>query len=144
MELALLCRYLEPIIRGDYPKIIRSIVGNRLPRFTKEQSLLLKGSLDFLGLNYYTTYYAQNGSPSNAQNLSFSTDAQVNTLCKSRKQKSNLQVLFSVELILKRSNSYILLADKRNGVLIGPQACSHQPFTTEFINQILSYALVLS
>lgn len=29
-----------------------------LPRFTKEQSALLKGSLDFLGLNQYTSQFA--------------------------------------------------------------------------------------
>jgi beta-glucosidase len=38
---------------------MRSLVGNRLPKFTKEQSAMLKGSLNFLGLNYYTANYAE-------------------------------------------------------------------------------------
>ncbi|RID62565.1 hypothetical protein BRARA_E01629 [Brassica rapa] len=29
------------------------LVGNRLPKFTPQESKLVKGSLDFLGLNYY-------------------------------------------------------------------------------------------
>lgn len=37
---------------------MRSIAGDRLPQFTKEQSESLKGSFDFLGLNYYTGNYA--------------------------------------------------------------------------------------
>lgn len=50
--------FMDPIVYGDYPKTMRPIVGNRLPKFTKEQSALLKGSFDYLGLNYYTGNYA--------------------------------------------------------------------------------------
>ena len=34
-------------------------VGSRLPKFTKAESTLLKGSLDFVGINHYTTWYAR-------------------------------------------------------------------------------------
>ncbi|KAL8555520.1 hypothetical protein ACS0TY_003360 [Phlomoides rotata] len=50
--------FIDPIVRGIYPRIMQSLVGNRLPKFTKEQSEMLKGSFDFLGLNYYTAFYA--------------------------------------------------------------------------------------
>ncbi|CAN0862150.1 Beta-glucosidase 24 [Linum grandiflorum] len=50
--------FLEPIVRGDYPKSMRTLVGNRLPTFTPEESKQLKGSIDFMGLNYYTAFYA--------------------------------------------------------------------------------------
>ncbi|KAK9733669.1 hypothetical protein RND81_04G083000 [Saponaria officinalis] len=46
--------YMDPLVYGDYPKIMRSNVGKRLPTFTKNQSNLVKGSFDFIGLNYYT------------------------------------------------------------------------------------------
>jgi beta-glucosidase len=48
----------DPVVFGDYPEIMKERLGERLPRFTAEQSELLKGSADFLGLNHYTTHYA--------------------------------------------------------------------------------------
>ncbi|KAI9079405.1 hypothetical protein K1719_038704 [Acacia pycnantha] len=50
--------YMEPITKGKYPRSMQSLVGNRLPKFSEEQSGLLKGSFDFLGLNYYSSFYA--------------------------------------------------------------------------------------
>lgn len=57
---------------------MRRLVGNRLPRFTKEQTELVNGSFDFIGINYYTENYAENLPPSNGMNLSYLTDAQAN------------------------------------------------------------------
>ncbi|KAK2429304.1 beta-glucosidase [Trifolium repens] len=55
--------FLDPLIFGDYPKSMKSRVGRRLPKFTKFQSSLVKGSFDFVGINHYTTFYAMhNGS----------------------------------------------------------------------------------
>ncbi|KAK8324253.1 hypothetical protein V6Z12_A12G286900 [Gossypium hirsutum] len=67
--------FMDPVIYGEYPKSMQSLVGNRLPKFTEAESKLLKGSIDFLGANYYTTNYAENG-PSNTPFLP--TDAGVN------------------------------------------------------------------
>ena len=44
---------------GDYPSSMRQRVRDRLPKFTAEQTALIKGSLDFVGINHYTTYYAR-------------------------------------------------------------------------------------
>lgn len=55
--------YLDPVVFGKYPDSMTSILGSRLPKFTPEQSKELKGSCDFLGLNYYTTRYAKNNPP---------------------------------------------------------------------------------
>ncbi|XAR65263.1 Beta-glucosidase [Bertholletia excelsa] len=54
--------FLEPLLYGEYPSSMISRVGSRLPRFTKAESALLKGSLDFVGINHYTTFYAWNNS----------------------------------------------------------------------------------
>ncbi|KAM1752367.1 hypothetical protein ACFX11_010360 [Malus domestica] len=83
--------FLDPLTSGDYPHSMRSIVGKRLPKFTKEQSKLLNGSFDFLGINYYTARYATSTPKNNSLQASFVTDPQAD------------------------------LTTELNGVLIGPQ-----------------------
>lgn len=39
---------------------------------------MLRGSYDFIGINYYTTYYAQNVEDVNYKNIGFMEDARVN------------------------------------------------------------------
>ena len=51
--------FARPIFQGDYPAVMRERVGSRLPRFTREQREVLKGSADFLGLNHYTTHLCE-------------------------------------------------------------------------------------
>ncbi|CAK9186967.1 unnamed protein product [Ilex paraguariensis] len=51
--------FLEPLIYGDYPFIMKALVGDALPTFTDEQKTLVQGSYDFIGVNYYTSYYAK-------------------------------------------------------------------------------------
>lgn len=55
--------FTDPVVFGDYPAIMRERLGDRLPSFTPEQKALLKGSVDFLGLNHYTTHYASREKP---------------------------------------------------------------------------------
>ncbi|CAL1401466.1 unnamed protein product [Linum trigynum] len=49
--------FMDPIYKGDYPENMKRYVGDRLPRFSEQESTMLKGSYDFLGINYYTTQY---------------------------------------------------------------------------------------
>ncbi|OEL36366.1 Beta-glucosidase 34 [Dichanthelium oligosanthes] len=51
--------FADPFFFGDYPAIMRSRVGNRLPKFTAKEAALVKGSLDFMGINHYTTFYTK-------------------------------------------------------------------------------------
>ncbi|MQL89476.1 hypothetical protein Taro_022047 [Colocasia esculenta] len=52
--------FLDPLVFGDYPREMRSVLGSRLPRFTQRESQrLLKAGLDFVGVNHYTTLYAK-------------------------------------------------------------------------------------
>ncbi|KAL3529724.1 hypothetical protein ACH5RR_009046 [Cinchona calisaya] len=69
---------MDPLVFGKYPKSMRTLVRHRLPKFTKEQSQLLKGSFDFIGLNYYSAFYVEDASGLKSSNLSFSFDAQAN------------------------------------------------------------------
>jgi len=72
-KISILCRYAHPVTYGDYPESMRSLVGARLPAFTKAESEGLKNSIDFLGVNYYTTYYAEHAAPATT-NRTFYTD----------------------------------------------------------------------
>jgi beta-glucosidase len=73
------CRLMEPLTNGDYPHIMRSIVGNRLlPKLSKEQSNIVNGSFDFIGLNYYTSNYAAYAPQHNAVNANYTKDIYVN------------------------------------------------------------------
>lgn len=69
-------RFADPITYGDYPKSMKSTGGKRLPKFTQAESKLLKGSYDFMGMNYYTTNYAEN-APLLSSNRSYSADRHV-------------------------------------------------------------------
>ncbi|POO00088.1 Glycoside hydrolase [Trema orientale] len=71
-----MCRFAHPVTFGYYPLSIRLAAGNRLPKFTEAESRLLKGSLDFLGLNYYTTNYAESAPLTSSRNRSFFGDRQ--------------------------------------------------------------------
>ncbi|MED6209894.1 Beta-glucosidase 12 [Stylosanthes scabra] len=86
--------FMEPLTRGDYPESMKSIVGSRLPKFSKEQSKKLIGSYDFIGLNYYTTNYAANAPKLLSAKPNYATDSHVN------------------------------FATERNGIPIGPKAAS--------------------
>ena len=78
---------MEPLTYGDYPFSMRTLVGERLPKFSKKESMMVKGSLDFLGLNYYTAYYAANVAVANPVNISYSTDSLANLTGKFYKLK---------------------------------------------------------
>ncbi|CAN0902046.1 Beta-glucosidase 24 [Linum grandiflorum] len=67
--------FMDPLTKGEYPKSMKSLVGNRLPKFSKEESELVKGSFDFLGLNYYTSSYAAN-TVNSVNSTSYSTFTQ--------------------------------------------------------------------
>ncbi|XP_020088249.1 beta-glucosidase 40-like isoform X2 [Ananas comosus] len=54
--------FIDPLVFGDYPISMRTRVKNRLPRFTGDESALIKRSLDFVEISHYTTYYAQKSS----------------------------------------------------------------------------------
>ncbi|GAB2229797.1 hypothetical protein Droror1_Dr00014053 [Drosera rotundifolia] len=55
--------FIHPIVYGQYPLTMQEIVGNRLPKFTEEEKKIVKGSIDFVGINQYTTYYMYDQAP---------------------------------------------------------------------------------
>jgi beta-galactosidase len=54
--------FADPVYFGDYPEVMKSRLGDRLPQFTPSESSLIKGSSDFFGLNHYSTLYASDAT----------------------------------------------------------------------------------
>ncbi|KAL0558760.1 hypothetical protein IC582_003342 [Cucumis melo] len=67
--------FLHPLVYGDYPASMRELVKERLPKFTEDEVTLVKGSYDFLGINYYTANYAKNNPNVDPNKPSQVTDA---------------------------------------------------------------------
>lgn len=86
--------YMDPITYGDYPHSMRSLVRSRLPKFSREESNMLKGSFDFLGLNHYTSSYAADAPSFKNRLPNYNTDYLTN------------------------------ITSERNGIPIGPKAAS--------------------
>nr|GFA49001.1 beta-glucosidase 11-like isoform X1 [Tanacetum cinerariifolium] len=56
--------FLNPLVNGDYPEIMKKNAGNRIPTFTKLELELIKGSFDFFGINHYSKYYIKDNPSS--------------------------------------------------------------------------------
>ncbi|KAM7508123.1 hypothetical protein LguiA_018576 [Lonicera macranthoides] len=69
--------FMDPLANGHYPQSMIKLVGSRLPKFSVEESEKVKGSFDFLGLNYYTAKYVTNESHSNIDSPSYVTDSNI-------------------------------------------------------------------
>ncbi|PIA43730.1 hypothetical protein AQUCO_01800055v1 [Aquilegia coerulea] len=70
--------FMDPLTYGTYPKIMQSLCGDRLPKFTEEESYMIKGSYDFIGLNYYTAHYVVNYPYSEDVQASYLRDCHCN------------------------------------------------------------------
>jgi len=59
--------FMEPLVSGDYPKVMREMIAeksadqgfseSRLPTFTAEQMESIKGTVDFVAISHYNTWY---------------------------------------------------------------------------------------
>lgn len=56
--------YLHPIHYGDYPEVMRKVLGSQLPEFSEEDKELLRNSVDFVGLNHYTSRFISHATES--------------------------------------------------------------------------------
>lgn len=48
---------MNPIFYGDYPEVMHEELGDNLPKFTDEEKELITNSVDFVGLNHYTSRF---------------------------------------------------------------------------------------
>ncbi|KAF8679068.1 hypothetical protein HU200_045825 [Digitaria exilis] len=66
--------FLDPIINGRYPYSMQEIVKDRLPLFSDEESRMVKGSIDYVGINHYTSYYIKDPGTWNLLPVSYQDD----------------------------------------------------------------------
>ncbi|CAN1250374.1 Beta-glucosidase 12 [Linum perenne] len=67
--------FMDPITFGNYPRTMIELLGSRLPKFTEEESRLLRKSFDFLGLNYYTAFYVKHNDNFDEFRIRYATDS---------------------------------------------------------------------
>ncbi|KAL2922813.1 Cyanogenic beta-glucosidase [Bienertia sinuspersici] len=84
-----------------YPRSMQSLVKGRLPKLSAKQLLLVNGSFDFFGLDYYIAYYASYSPALKLAKPSYDTDAIVK------------QTVYA--------NECCFPAAKRNEILIGTE-----------------------
>nr|Q8GVD0.1 RecName: Full=Oleuropein beta-glucosidase; AltName: Full=Beta-glucosidase; Short=OeGLU [Olea europaea]AAL93619.1 beta-glucosidase [Olea europaea subsp. europaea]AHB37683.1 glycosyl hydrolase family 1 beta glucosidase protein [Olea europaea] len=70
--------FVEPVVTGEYPESMIKYVGDRLPKFSEKEEKLVKGSYDFLGINYYTSTYTSD-DPTKPTTDSYFTDSHTKT-----------------------------------------------------------------
>ncbi|XP_063949487.1 beta-glucosidase 22-like isoform X2 [Daucus carota subsp. sativus] len=74
--------FLNPLVHGDYPDVMKKNAETRIPTFTKLESRLVKGSFDFLGLNHYSTIQVEDMSINLQMDVrDFTEDMAVNLIC---------------------------------------------------------------
>lgn len=116
---------------GEYPKTMQNIVGERLPKFSKEEVKIVKGAFDFIGVNQYTAYYMYDPHQPKSNNLGYQQDWNVGFAC-----MNLFSPLLSVLIEFVNNFSYVSIvdvaqlmifyffADERHGVPIGPRVSS--------------------
>ncbi len=75
--------FTDPLFFGEYPESMRKSLKDVLPSFSAEETALVKNSIDFIGLNHYTTFMAANANgnietPFEYANHGFAEDQGVN------------------------------------------------------------------
>lgn len=97
---------------------MRDLVKERLPIFSEEEKKMIKGTMDFIGIDYYTSAYAANAPPPK-QYPSHSVDSLSTTNC-----KLDISYLYIYRILTNKQQSnscfVVIIAATRNGVPIGP------------------------
>ncbi|KIZ04410.1 beta-glucosidase [Monoraphidium neglectum] len=57
----------DPVYFGDYPTSMHKFMGDKLPKFTPEESVLLKGSQDYFACNFYNGYFIKAPADPNSE-----------------------------------------------------------------------------
>ncbi|GLT37435.1 hypothetical protein SLA2020_117530 [Shorea laevis] len=117
--------FIHPIVYGEYPRTMQVIVGDRLPKFTEEEVKMVKGSIDFVGINQYTTYYTYDPHLSKPKQLGYQQDWNAGFACKIF--LLCLKKCYDAHLLDNLVSKVLFLLaceDAKRGVPIGPRVSS--------------------
>jgi hypothetical protein len=129
-------RFLDPLFLGKYPLSMKKLVGERLPEISQGMSKLLVGSLDFVGINHYTTLYVRNDRTRIRKLIlqDASSDAAVITTCKMSKYCSiYLKKRMRYQAMNWLSLSISSIAAYRRGVAIGERVCPNNSLALKIL-----------
>jgi hypothetical protein len=60
---------------------MQEIVEDRLPLFSDEESRMVKGSIDYVGINHYTSFYMKDPGTWNLKPISYQHDWHASFVC---------------------------------------------------------------
>ncbi|KAL6339776.1 hypothetical protein AAG906_034862 [Vitis piasezkii] len=73
--------FVDALVFGDYPDIVKKRAGTRIPAFTKQESKQVEGSFDFIGINHYNTLSIKNNPEKlKMDHRDFNADVGVDTI----------------------------------------------------------------
>lgn len=98
-------RFLHPLTYGEYPRTMQENVGDRLPKFTPEEVLMVQGSFDYLGVNQYTSYYMFDPPWPKSNISSYANDWDAGYACK----PSCHMCLLALNLLISLLINYLIL-----------------------------------
>jgi hypothetical protein len=105
---------------------MQDIVGDRLPRFTEEEVKMVKGSMDFVGINQYTAFYMYDPHQPKSKDLGYQRDWNVGFACKLFPSSSENNYILSLSPLLPQLYFLMIFffmnfVDEKKGVPIGPR-----------------------
>ncbi|KAK9146280.1 hypothetical protein Sjap_006183 [Stephania japonica] len=115
--------FADPLFFGEYPKCMRAVMDERLKNVIDvTQVKRVKGTLDFIGVNYYTARYCKQQFPKPNDEPRFSTDCQASTTgCDDLNKDDDPGSIIESIVDVRRVTCYkghidYLLSARKNGV----------------------------
>uniref|UniRef100_A0A803L9V0 Uncharacterized protein n=1 Tax=Chenopodium quinoa TaxID=63459 RepID=A0A803L9V0_CHEQI len=90
--------FMHPLMYGDYPRIMKENAGFRIPVFTKKQSDLVKGSFDFIAVNYYTAMLISHTNLT-PEPRDYLADTAIKSVCQVTEHRTTVYDLSRVEYL---------------------------------------------
>ncbi|KAK6235413.1 hypothetical protein SCA6_010750 [Theobroma cacao] len=103
--------YMHPLVYGDYPSSMKKVAGSRMPPFSNYESKQVKGSFDFIGLNFYLTMYVKDYPSSlEMEHRDVLADMALELLCRSSCIMKPRPLHFTTLLLLVLCTYFLVLA----------------------------------